>query len=136
MSGIILIFILQTSTFAKDCQQGFSSFWEFNQKKETIRLKEVYPLKICTYIKKQIHANFRFILKKNNKVVFENKVYWAKEKNHESADKDGKMTGFSKKEIDHKIMKFPIPLQNVDSYEVKEINSGKKLGKGAVRLKK
>ena len=133
MSGIILIFILQTSTFAKDCQQGFSSFWEFNQKKEKIYLKEIFPLKVCTHIKKQVNANFRFILKKNNKVVFKNEVYWRKEKLYEFSDKEGNMSGFSKKKIVHNVLKFPVLPKDVDTYEVQEIASGKSMGKGSIK---
>ena len=134
-SFIIFVSILNTSAFAQKCSEGLSILWEFNQKKDAIYLKEVFPVKVCTHIKKQMSANFKFILKKNNKVVFENEVFWRQEKIYESADKDGNMTGFDEKGIDYKILKFPTTTASVDSYEVVEIGSGKKFGQGAVKLK-
>ena len=136
-AGVILILLMPYSfALSDECKQGFSSFWEFNQIKKNILLKEVFPLEVCNYTKKQLYANFRFILKKGKKEVFSNEIFWSEVNIYESADKAGNISGFSKKEIDYKAIKFPIIPQSIDSYEVREISSGKVVGKGAVKLKK
>ena len=133
---ILVLLIPNYSNAAKKCKQGFSSFWEFDQKKESITLKEIFPLKVCNYTKKQLYANFRFILKKGKKEVFSNEIFWSEENIYEKSDKDGNISGIKEKGMDYKIIKFPIPSRNVDSYEVVKITSKKKIGEGVVKLKK
>ena len=133
---MFILSIPYSTTLAKECKQGFSSFWEFDQKKKNINLKEIFPLKICTFIKNQLNANFKFILKKNNKVVFSNKIYWNKKKIYEGSDEKGNMFGTSEEGIDYMGLKFPVLPKDVDSYEVLEIDSGKSFGKGEVKLRK
>ena len=136
LTKIFTILLISEAIYAQDnsskCKSGFSSQWIFDQNNSKISMGETAPKEVCNFITKQLNSNFKIVLRgANKKVLFENKVYWAKIVRHDIIGK--KLTGVSKKSLDYKIIKFPIALKLVHSYEITELRTDKIFGKGKLK---
>ncbi len=128
---LIMLTILKVEA-ANKCKDGFSSSWSFDQNKEKIAISKAYPMKVCIYITKQSVSNFELKFIKKDKTVHSMQIFWRKEIVGDVFDKNQKMRPISFKKTDYRLLKIPVPIKDIDRYEVIEISTKKLFGSGKV----
>lgn len=135
----LLIFITlttndtQAQTAQKNCDDGFSSSWKFDQKNEKISIESFNKQKVCNFIKNQKNSNIEIIIHSLNEKSFSSKVFWSSHQHHDLLKEDKTMEPVKQRNSDYKIFKFPVNLEGGERYTVKNIKTGKILGEGEIK---
>lgn len=125
----LTLFLFNSAYAAEKCSYGFSGSWSLDQKNKKIVLEKIFPQEVCRDIKDQQNSNFEILFYDQNKKVYNMKVYWAVKTFHDLADKN-KLHPLVVEKTDYKIIKVPLDVQKIVSYEIKYLPSNEIWGKG------
>ena len=114
------------------CLKGFSSTWSLDQRFKLITLKERKASEVCNISQAEMNSNFEIKFFKKNKFIYSKKVFWAEETLHDIQEGEELKPAVTKN-IDYKILKFPITLDMIDRYQVLNLSTGEVWGKGSIK---
>lgn len=124
-----------SSAYAEDasCVPGFSSAWEFKQQEKIIKPTQLNKMNVCHFTKFQKNSNFKIIVSNNEKVLFENKIFWNEVQHHDHGANSDKLAPKKVKAIDYKILKIPVALTGNETFQVVHLPTGEIYGSGSLK---
>lgn len=87
---------------------------------------------VCHFSQVELKSNFEIKFYHKNKFVYSKKINWPEETLNDVVEGEN-LKAVITKNVDHRVIKFPVTLDLVDRYKVVHLSTGEVWGKGSIK---